>query len=444
MPPHPATITIPHHRDLRDLREDALAVVLQLRETGHVAYFAGGCVRDELLGLTPKDYDVATDATPDVVRKVFGNRRTQAVGAAFGVILVKQGRSQIEVATFRTEGTYSDGRRPDSVRFSSAEEDALRRDFTINGLFRDPLAQAADPSDDGIIDHVGGKRDLAAGLLRCIGRARERFAEDYLRMLRAVRFASRFGLRVDQETFEAIKEHAPRLSMISEERIADEIRKMLTPPTRGEAWRLLWETNLVGVVFSTLPDPRPDVSVRRPILDHLANLNRPISVGLAIAGTAIELRRQAGVSLRRLFEPQHVEAIAVACRRALRLSNDEVANVVGALNVHHLLTGDVPPTAKLKRFLAGPFANDAREMLAAVSFDVSLQERIAELEEAFRPLEAAGNLAPPPLVTGDDLITAGLDPGPGFKAALDAAYDAQLEGRVTTKASALAIALRTT
>jgi poly(A) polymerase len=425
-----------------DARADAMEVVRRLREAGHVAYFAGGCVRDELLGIEPKDYDVATDAVPEAVRALFGRRWTQAVGAAFGVILVRQGRSQLEVATFRTDGSYSDGRRPDSVRFTNAEQDARRRDFTINGLFRDPFATLADPDDDGIIDHVDGRRDLADKVLRCIGRPIDRFGEDYLRMLRAVRFAARFRLSVERDTMSAIRELAPRLAAVTPERVGDEVRRKLTAPTRGEAWRLLWETGLIGVVFRTLPDPNPDVSVRRPVLDHLARIDRPISIGLALAGTAVELRRQAGLPLREIFETRHLSAIVQASRQALRLSNDETAGVAGALAVGALIFEPPARLAGLKRFLATPHAADALELARALAFDVSLQARVAELEAAVSDARSQGQIAPPPLVTGEDLIAAGLTPGPGFKAALDAAYDAQLEGRVGTKDRALELALR--
>src|SRR5213595_1577127 len=186
-------------------REDAGEIVKRLRAAGHVAYLAGGCVRDLLLGLEPKDYDVATDAPPERVRKLFNN--TQAVGAAFGVILVRLGGSQIEVATFRTDVSYEDGRHPTEVRFSSAEEDAQRRDFTINGLFLDPI-------DDRVIDFVGGQEDLKARILRAIGEPNHRFEEDHLRLLRAVRFASRFGLTIEPETAEAIRRHAEHLKRI--------------------------------------------------------------------------------------------------------------------------------------------------------------------------------------------------------------------------------------
>src|SRR5688572_27782573 len=200
--------------EIHSTRQDALAVVRALRDVGHVAYFAGGCVRDLLLGLEPKDYDVATDAPPDRVRKLF--KRTQAVGQAFGVILVRIGRSQVEVATFRAEGKYLDGRRPSEVRFTTAEEDAKRRDFTINGLFLDPLT-------DQVIDYVGGQADLKAKVIRAIGNPDERFEEDHLRLLRAVRFAARFGFEIEPATDAAIPRHAGHLVRISPERVAEEL-----------------------------------------------------------------------------------------------------------------------------------------------------------------------------------------------------------------------------
>src|SRR5215212_5376030 len=226
-------------------RGDAESIVKRLREHGHVAYFAGGCVRDLLLGLEPKDWDVATDAPPGRVRELVS--KTEAVGAAFGVILVRVGRSQVEVATFRAEGSYLDGRRPSEVRFTTAEEDAKRRDFTINGLFLDPL------EGDRVIDFVGGQEDLASRTLRAIGDASARFAEDHLRLLRAVRFAARFGLEIAPLTASAIEATGPLLKGISPERIAEELRGMLCPPTRSAAWMLLWKFKLVHVVLRFLP-----------------------------------------------------------------------------------------------------------------------------------------------------------------------------------------------
>ena len=423
-----------------DPRADALAVVRRLRDGGHVAYFAGGCVRDELLGLTPKDYDVATDAVPERVRAVFGERRTRAVGAAFGVILVRSGGSQIEVATFREDAGYSDGRRPDSVRFTNAEADARRRDFTVNGLFRDPLA--VDRGDDGVIDFVGGRRDLRDRVLRCIGRPMERFGEDYLRLLRAVRFAARFGLAVHGDTLDAMRELAPRLAAITPERVGEELRRMLVPPTRGAAWRLLWETNLIGVIFRTLPgQPRPDL--HRPFTRHVAGIERDVSVGLAVAATACDLLLHAGMPVRDLFDPRTIDEATRAVRRALRLSNGESEAVAAAMSLDVLLGDDDPTVPVLKRFLAHDGSDDARAILAAAaSADSSLRPRADWLERQFASFETPA-IAPDPLVTGADLIAAGLPPGPAFRRALDAAYDAQLAGTATTRESALSVALRT-
>lgn len=423
--------------DPPDRREDALNVVRALRDAGHIAYFAGGCVRDELLGLVPKDYDIATDAHPSVVRDLLGRGRTRAVGAAFGVILVHEGQSQIEVATFRTDLEYRDGRRPSGVVFTSAEEDARRRDFTINGLFRDPLV--ADPADDGIIDHVGGKRDLADRVLRAIGEPARRFDEDYLRMLRAVRFAARFELAIEPATWEAIVRFAPRLAQIAPERVADELRRMLAHESRGAAWRLLWESGLLAVILRTLSEKVPDMPPHRPVMAYLASIGRPISFPLAVAGTLIEVRHAAEVPIRVILEPAEVKQAAAACRKALRYSNEEEAGLEGAMGLWPLLQETAPRVAALKRFLAGPFSGDARMLLAALSSQTSLAARIAWLAERFMELERT-DFAPPPLLTGDDLVAAGLTPGPAFKRILDEVYDAQLEGRITTKQEALAMA----
>jgi poly(A) polymerase len=225
-------------------RQFAVDVVRRLREAGFVAYWAGGCVRDQLLGRAPKDYDVATDATPPQIREVFGRRCTLAIGAAFGVITVlgpKQA-GQIEVATFRRDAPYSDGRHPDSVTFSTAEEDASRRDFTVNGLFYDPIREQ-------VIDFVGGREDLAQRVIRAIGNPRDRFGEDRLRMLRAVRFTATFGFALDADTLAAVREMAGEITMVSPERIAMEMRQMLAAPGRGTAVRLLVETGLAEAIL---------------------------------------------------------------------------------------------------------------------------------------------------------------------------------------------------
>ena len=223
---------------------DALAVLKRLRESGHIAYFAGGCVRDTLLKLNPKDWDIATDALPNRVRQLFPN--TQAVGAVFGVILVRQNKSVVEVATFRADGDYEDGRRPSNVRFTSAEDDARRRDFTINGLFYDPI-------ENRVIDYVKGREDLVAKRIRAIGVPAERFAEDHLRLLRAIRFAARFGFEIEPATAAAISDLADRVKTVSPERVGEELRFMLTPATHNTAWRLLWRLRLAPEIFRFLP-----------------------------------------------------------------------------------------------------------------------------------------------------------------------------------------------
>ena len=427
----PADVAAP--ADAPDDRHDALAVVRRLREAGHVAYFAGGCVRDELLGLTPKDYDVATDAPPPRVRELF--RNTQAVGAAFGVILVRHRRSQIEVATFRADLAYKDGRRPEGVRFTTAEEDAKRRDFTINGLFLDPV-------ENRVIDYVGGQEDLKKKVLRAIGDPDERFAEDHLRLLRAVRFAARFGLTVERVTDDAISRHTPHLVRISPERIAEELRLMLCPPTRTLAWDMLRRHALDAVLFRfmKLPNPpaHPEVAAGRADVFDRVLPGTPIPFGLALAAAAVE------VVLGRLGHIRDWPDVSVlravkASRQALRISNEESDEMEGTMYGLRQLVGVPAPTvAALKRFLQRPTAPLSRALFAALPRELAphrdpLEARLGQLEQT--------DYAPPPLVTGDDLTAAGLTPGPVFKRVLDSVYDAQLEGRVTTKEQALRMAL---
>ena len=415
-------------------RDDATAVVRRLRDAGHVAYFAGGCVRDELLGLTPKDYDVATDAPPQRVRQLFAN--TQAVGAAFGVILVRLGRSTIEVATFRTDGTYTDGRRPDTVTFATAEADAQRRDFTINGLFLDPL------DGNKVIDYVGGRADLDAKLIRAIGNADDRFAEDGLRLLRAVRFASRLGFPIEPKTADAIRHHAAELPRISPERVGDEMRRMLTSRGRIQAVGTLHDLGLAEQMFRLMPID----GNHPPSLGPLAAVYLVGSrcFGAAMAGLALDWRWQrAGghVDPRQWLTKTEVTHAVQAVRRALKLSNEELSDMEGTLiGTGTMAVEPEPGIAAKKRFLATATAAPAMDLLAAMAavglrgrrFNPPLQE-LAALSKA--------DVAPPPLVTGDDLTAAGATPGPAFKRALDAAYDAQLEDRVTDRSAALRLAL---
>jgi len=398
-------------------------------------YFAGGSVRDMLLGLDPKDYDVATDAPPDRVRQLFSN--TQAVGAAFGVILVRHGPSQIEVATFRSDGAYEDGRRPSEVRFTTAEEDAKRRDFTINGLFYDPV-------EDRVIDYVGGQEDLTVRRLRAIGNPDDRFAEDHLRLLRAVRFAARFGLAIEPATEEAIARHAPNLVRISPERVGDELRAMLTPPTRSKAWDLLWRLGLLSVVFRTLPEkpagPAWYDKYTRPLFPELAP-GEAVPFPLALAALALCYRSAAPSGpAGLLLEVHEVKRTVQACRTTLKISNEESDAVAGFLHLGPLLRDDPPTVAQMKRFLATPTSRGARVLLDALRQSDTGLTRILWLREQFERLERE-DVAPPPLIRGDDLTAAGMQPGPTFKRVLDAVYDEQLEGRVTTKERALELAL---
>jgi poly(A) polymerase len=429
-------------------REDALAVLGRLRQAGQVAYFAGGCVRDLLLGLEPKDWDVATDAPPQRVRALFSN--TQAVGAAFGVILVRHSKSVVEVATFRTEGAYSDGRRPDAVAFTDAEHDARRRDFTINGLFLDPEKREAGSDkreevatpDGVVIDYVGGVEDLKNRILRAIGQAQQRFSEDHLRLLRAVRFAARFAMAVEEETARAIRVNAPRLRGISPERIADELRMMLAPATRAVAWPMLWSYALIDVIFRFLPSSEGvEFDARRSLFLRVAP-GRAISFGLALAAGVLDYRMQGDHAADPIafVTRKEIHAAARAMREALRISNEELDEMVGALEpLEHLLGPAEPALAIKKRFLARPTAGASRELIRAIASLGLHGERAGRLEAEFDEL-AKGEVAPAPLITGDDLLAMGMKPGPAFRRVLEAVYDAQLEGRVGTREEALAMA----
>lgn len=399
--------------------DDALAVVQHLRASGHVAYFAGGCVRDTLLGREPKDFDVATDAPPPRVRELFAN--TQAVGAAFGVILVRQRKSVIEVATFRTDLQYKDGRRPEGVVFTTAEEDAKRRDFTINGMFFDPIEKQ-------VIDYVGGREDLKNRTLRAIGEPNHRFEEDHLRLLRAVRFAARFDLTIEPVTADAIKRHADQLKRISPERIAEELRMMLTPTSRTRAHAMLQEFGLLAVILRFLSDVQSPVNVFKSLTGE------KISFGLALAAMVSDARRG------RPLGENEIRNASSAMRQALKISNDEDDQLRGSLAFRHLLTETPPTVAILKRFLAQPTSSDARALMSALDRIGVSSDRIKTVEARLSEL-AKTEVAPAPLVTGDDLTAAGLRPGPAFKRVLDLTYDEQLEGRLREKSDALGFAL---
>jgi poly(A) polymerase len=423
-PHHAKPNTDPHPRPAAE------QIVRVLQAGGHVAYFAGGCVRDELLGLEPTDYDVATDAPPDRVRGLFP--RSSEVGKAFGVVIVVTDAGVVEVATFRSDGRYSDCRRPDEVRFSTAAEDAARRDFTVNALYLDPFADAAGnppgqpgpPRSGAVIDLVGGVPDLVARVLRAVGDPDQRLAEDHLRALRAVRLASRLGFEIEGATAAAITRHAGALRGVSRERIGDEVRRMMTHASRARAAALLAERGLDRQVV--------DAPQRASTWPCLGGLPPDAAVTTALAAWAVDLGQGS--------DPGQVDGLAARWREALCLSNAEHAGLRWTLRTLH----EVRPgwgamgTAARKRVASRPEFSGALQVLGAV--DPSLAGRV---EREVRELEGhAGGLRPDPMLTGDDLVAMGFKPGPRFKAVLDGVYEAQLEGRVTTPEEARELARR--
>ncbi len=408
-------------------RQFALEIVDRLRAAGHIAYWAGGCVRDLLLGKVPKDYDVATNAHPEQVRDLFGHKRTRAVGACFGVILVHGpgAAGDVEVATFRTEGPYLDGRRPEHVVYCTPEEDAHRRDFTINGMFYDPVASQ-------VLDYVGGRDDLQRQIIRAIGNPLERFREDKLRLLRAIRFAATLKFALDPHTADAIREMASEISVVSAERIAQEWKRMLVHPHRIEALQLARETALLGYVFpESIPllhsDPTSqqqwDLAIR-----GVARLSEP-SFELALSTWLCDVPG---------YNP---ESAKLLCLR-LKLSNDEQDRIVWLKAQSDALTGaSAFPLFQLKRLLAHPYVLDllaqTRARIAAAGGDLA----DVEFCESYLATTPPDVINPAPLISGDDLIRNGLRPGKQFKQLLDTLRDAQLDGRIKTSEEALVLAL---
>jgi poly(A) polymerase len=398
-------------------RRFAVEIVRRLRAAGFTAYWAGGCVRDQLLGRTPKDYDVATNATPDEIRDLFGRRRTLAVGAAFGVIAVVGPRAAgtVETATFRRDAEYSDGRHPDAVAFSSPEEDASRRDFTINGLFYDPI-------EEKVIDFVGGQADLAARRLRAIGNPRHRFAEDKLRMLRAVRFAATYDFILDPDAKEAIREMAHEIGVVSPERIAEEMRRMLVDAGRAKGVRLMLETGLAAVLLSEIV-PRDDAGQKRldAVLEQLSRLGGHCGFPLALA-----------VLLGKFVDDKAADDI---CRR-WRLSNFERQRVCWLVaHQESLISARNMPWSMLQPLLVHRGAVDLMRLTAAAS---AAGREVADYCRQLRD-RPRSELDPPPLLTGDDLLAAGVPAGPIYKQLLQQARNAQLDGLIRTKEEALAM-----
>lgn len=412
-------------------RDFAEQVVQQLTSAGYKALWAGGCVRDLLIGREPKDYDVATSARPEQVREVFGRRRTLSVGESFGVIVVLGPKSagQVEVATFRTDGCYVDGRRPESVVFSSPEEDAQRRDFTINGMFYDPLNRQ-------VLDYVGGEHDLAQGILRAIGDPQARMEEDKLRMLRAVRFASTFEFELDTATANAVRAMADQITVVSAERIAQELRRMLVDQHRHSAIELCLEVGLLlhivpeleAVVFHAERLQRLTASLR---LLQKPNFALAFAVLLdAVIESPSEDGEETGVDL------------AEKIGKRLKLSNQEIDDASWLLRHRHSLDGAATlPLSQLKRVLSQKLARDliALVRVNALAHDESPVDSL--FCEEYLNRTAADVLDPLPLISGDDLIKAGLQPGPHFKQILDRVRDAQLDLQIRTPSEGIKLAV---
>jgi len=422
----------------------AREVAARLRESGHVAYFAGGCVRDMVRGLAPKDYDIVTDARPEAVQKLFP--RTYAVGAHFGVIIVLENGFQFEVATFRSDDAYIDGRHPSAVHFSSPEEDAQRRDFTVNGMFYDPVA-------DKLIDLVGGCADIDAKLVRAIGDPARRFAEDRLRMLRAVRFATVLDYQIDKKTWDALVAGASSINQISAERIRDELVRIFLSPNRVHGWDLLDSSGLMAAILPELeamkgvlqPEqfhPEGDVFVHTRLMLQL--LPESVSVPLVFAVLFHDVAKPVTATVDktgriRFNEHDRIGAeMTEAILRRLRFSGAEIESTVEMVR-QHMVFKDVPNmrVAKLKRFMARPTFDDELELHRV---DCESSHRMLDnYEFLLRRREEFANepIIPPPLVRGDDLIALGLKPGPKFGEILEAVETQQLEGTLRTRDEAL-------
>jgi poly(A) polymerase len=475
------------------VKQHAAEIVRQLRARGHQAYFAGGCVRDLLLGREAADYDVATDATPQQVMEIFP--QTFAVGAQFGVVLVPlngetdhrdevpaqsffqtssetsgsqvnesaaRSKSTVEVATFRSDVGYSDGRHPDEVRFSkSPREDVERRDFTINGMM-------LDPATNEVLDFVGGRADLAAGIVRAIGNPERRFSEDKLRMLRAVRFAARFGYTIDPATLSAIQRLAPQIHQVSQERVRDELTKMLTEGRAKRAFQLLDESGLLAQVLPEISamkgveqppqfHPEGDLFVHTLLLLEKLPAGSSGSISGSLSGSlsgSISKTLAWGALLHDVGKPPtfhvapdrirfdgHVDIgvkmAAEICRR-LRFSNHETDQIL-ALVDNHMRFGQIfqMKESTLKKFLRLPEFEEHLELhrIDCLSSHGQLDAYDYAREKLHSlPPEA---IRPTPLVTGRDLIEAGYEPSPRFKEILSAVEDAQLEGRLTSRNAAM-------
>src|SRR6266853_1289545 len=426
------------------MEKTAREIAARLRESGHIAYLAGGCVRDIVRGETPKDFDIATDAKPEIVQKLFS--RTYAVGAHFGVILVVENGFQFEVATFRSDDAYVDGRRPSAVHFSSPEKDAERRDFTINGMFYDPVAEK-------VIDFVGGRADIEAKLVRAIGDAAQRFGEDRLRMLRAVRFATVLDYKIDTQTWDALVANAVSINEISAERIREELVRVFLSSQRVRGWDLLDSSGLMRAILPEVdamkgclqPEqfhPEGDVFQHTRLMLSLLpeKVSGPLVCSVLFHDVAKPVTATVDETGRiRFNEHDRIGAeMTEAIMGRLRFSRAEIDATVEMVR-QHMVFKDAPKmrVAKLKRFMARPTFDEELELHRV---DCESSHRILDnYEFLLRKRDEFANepIIPPPLVRGDDLIAFGLKPGPKFGEILEAVETRQLEGKLRTREEAL-------
>lgn len=404
---HPCQI-VDGSRDLKQMtnKQAAIQVIQRLQHSGFEALLAGGCVRDMLLRRRAKDHDVATSAQPKDVIKLF--RRTLKVGAKFGVVIVLIEKQQVEVATFRTESDYGDGRHPACVQFAGAAQDAGRRDFTINGMFYDPLGKR-------VIDYVNGQADLKKRVIRTIGAPAERFAEDYLRMLRAVRFSAQLGFAIEPATWSAIRSHTSNIVRISGERIAIELEGILACPNRAQGVSMLFESGLADAIFPGLTAEQAESAI-----EVLRQLRKKADFALALAC---------------LFAGCQTEFALQSCE-VLKLSRNQNKHIHFLLANRGRLLNEQMSLAGLKKILAEPYFGDLYEFQRAIQ--KAKDESITALINLRKRIKALGNveLKPKPLLDGHDLMRLGALPGPALGQLTEELYIAQLEGTLQTKEQA--------
>lgn len=423
--------------------EKALAIVRRLREEGFIALFNGGCVRDRALGIEPKDYDIATDARPEVVQRIFDN--TVAVGAKFGVVMVIIDGDPFEVAMFRADAPYVDGRRPSAIRFGTIEEDAKRRDFTIGGMYYDP-------TEGRLIDLVGGMRDLRAGIVRAIGNPYDRFEEDHLRVLRAARFAARLNFSIDPATYAAMKRAAPTVMTVSAERIGDELLRMMTEGGAARGMDIMADTGLMGMIIPELLEligceqpanfhPEGDVYVHTRLAVSMLDpgCSETLAFGILFHDIA-KPRTRAEQDGKMTYYGHTEEGAQMAAEILARLRRSRfVQERVAYLVKNHLRLCMAPRMRQstLKRMLFEPGFEELLELsrldaLASSSY-LGYYHFCRRAMVQLPPAE----MRPPRLISGKDLIGMGFAPGPGFKTILKEVEDLQLDGALTTREDAL-------